>query len=439
MKKIQIAFLLFMGALPAAAQKVKFTEFNLSNCMHVVLHEDHTAPIVVTAVMYHVGSKNEVLGHTGMAHFFEHLLFEGSDNIKRGEFMKIVSKNGGENNANTTQDRTFYFEIFPSNQLETGLWLESERLMHPVINDIGVERQNEVVKEEKRLRLDNQPYGHLVSSVFEKLFTKHPYRWPVIGSMADLDNTKLDDFKTFNKKYYAPNNSVLVIAGDIDPVKAKILAEAYFGPIPKGPAIERVHIQEDPITKEIIDTVYDANIQIPAIVAGYRTPGMNSRDAVVLDMASQILSGSGSSRMNRKMVDEKKNALAVQAFNYTLEDYGAYLTFAVPNGNQNLDSLLKDMDDEVSKLQTSLITEDEFTKLQNQAENNFVGSNNTMMGIAESLADGYTFYGNTNHLNTELDEIKSITRQDIEDAAKKYLNKNQRVVIYYLPEKKNAN
>lgn len=436
MKKINIALLLLAGTLPAMAQKVKFTEFDLSNGMRVVLHEDHTAPVVVTSVMYHVGSKDEVPGHTGMAHFFEHLLFEGSKNIKKGQFMKIVSQNGGQNNANTSQDRTYYFEAFPSNQLETGLWLESERLLHPVINEEGVKTQNEVVKEEKRLRIDNQPYGNLIASVFNKLFTKHPYHWPIIGSMEDLDNTRLPDFLAFNKKYYAPNNAVLVVAGDIDPVKTKKLVEAYFGPIPKGPAIERVNIKEDPVTKQIIDTAYDANIQIPAIVAAYRTVGMKERDAIVLDMASQILSGGASSRMYKKMVDQKKNAVAVQAFNYTLEDYGAYMTFAIPNGNQSLDQLLADMDEEVAKLQTSLISETEFTKLQNQAENDFVSGNNTMMGIAESLASGYTFHGNTNYLNTELDLIKSITRQDIQDVAKKYLNKDQRVVLYYLPSRK---
>ncbi|WP_346237620.1 pitrilysin family protein [Niabella insulamsoli] len=435
MKKISIGFLLVMGALPAMAQKVKFSEFDLSNGLHVVLHEDHKAPVVVTSVMYHVGSKDEVPGHTGMAHFFEHLLFEGSKNIDRGQFMKIVSQNGGQNNANTSQDRTYYFEVFPSNQLETGLWLESERLMHPIINEVGVKTQNEVVKEEKRLRIDNSPYGNLISSVFSKLFTKHPYRWPIIGSMEDLDNTKLPDFLAFNKKYYAPNNAVLIVAGDIDPVKTKKLVEAYFGPIPKGSAIPRVEVEEVPITTTIVDTAYDANIQIPAIIAAYRTPGMKAKDALALDMASQILSGGASSRMYKKMVDQKKNALQVAAFNYTLEDYGAYLTFALPNGNQNLDSLLEDMDEEIARLQNALISDEEFTKLQNQAENDFVSSNNAMQGIAESLANGYTFHGNTNYLNTELDRIKSITRQDIQDVAKKYLNKNQRVVIYYLPKK----
>src|SRR5476651_2288680 len=156
----------FLG-LSAKAQKVEFTEYDLPNGLHVILHDDHHAPVVAVSVMYHVGSKNEVAGRTGFAHFFEHLLFEGSDNIKRGEFMKLVSANGGQNNANTTQDRTFYYEVFPSNQLETGLWMESERMMHPVINEIGVSRQNEVVKEEKRQSLDNRPYGNLITYISE--------------------------------------------------------------------------------------------------------------------------------------------------------------------------------------------------------------------------------------------------------------------------------
>src|SRR4051812_33900811 len=267
---------LTMATLQASAQKVAYTEYNLKNGLHVILHQDKTAPVVAVSVMYHVGSKDEIVGRTGFAHFFEHLLFEGSENIKRGEFMKIVSSNGGQNNANTTQDRTFYYEVFPSNDLELGLWLESERMMHPVINDIGVKTQNEVVKEEKRQRIDNQPYGHLVEEVFKRLFTQHPYRWQPIGSMADLDAAKLDEFKAFFKKYYVPNNAVLSIAGDINIEKTKTLVAAYFNDIPKGAPITQPDIKEAPITKEIVDTAYDANIQIPAIVASYRTPGLSA-------------------------------------------------------------------------------------------------------------------------------------------------------------------
>jgi len=422
-------------AISAKAQKVAYTEYNLKNGLHVILHQDKTAPVVAVSVMYHVGSKDEQTNRTGFAHFFEHLLFEGSDNIKRGEFMKIVSSNGGQNNANTTQDRTFYYEVFPSNQLATGIWLESERMLHPVINEVGVKTQNEVVKEEKRLRVDNQPYGNFLSEIMKRLFIKHPYNWVPIGSMADLDEATLDEFKAFNKRYYTPVNSVLVIAGDIDIAKTKTLVENYFADIPSGIPVTKILAKEDPITKEMIDTAYDNNIQIPAILAAYRVPGETSKESKALEMASAVLSQGNSSRMFKKMVDEKKNSLQVGSFNYSLEDYGAYITYALPNNDTPLDTLLKDMDEEVVKLQTNLISEAEFTKLQNQFENDFIGKNSKMLGVAENLADGYTFYKNTNNINTELEEIRKISRQDIQDVAKKYLNKNQRVVLYYLPKK----
>jgi predicted Zn-dependent peptidase len=350
--------------------------------------------------------------------------------------MKIVSSNGGQNNANTTQDRTFYYEVFPSNQLETGLWLESERMLHPIINEIGVKTQNEVVKEEKRLRVDNQPYGNFLSEVMKRLFTKHPYNWVPIGSMADLDAATLSEFIAFNKKYYIPNNAALVIAGDIDIDKTKKLVTQYFAEVPAGKPVEKVNIQEDPITREVIDTAYDNNIQIPAIMTAYRTPGMTSKESIALQLASDVLSTGASSRMYKKMVDDKKNSLQVGSFNYALEDYGAYINYALPSGPYPLDSLLKDMDDEIVKLQNEAISETEFTKIRNQFENNYIGKNARMLGVAENLADGYIFQNkNTNHVNEELEEVRKITRQDIQTVAKKYLNKNQRVVLYYLPKK----
>jgi len=425
--------------IEAQAQKVDFTEYDLPNGLHVILHEDHSAPVVAVSVFYHVGSKNEDTNRTGFAHFFEHLLFEGSENIKRGEFSKIVSSNGGQDNATTSQDRTFYYENFPSNDLEIGLWLESERMMHPVINEIGVKTQNEVVKEEKRQRLDNQPYGHLVEEVFKRLFTQHPYRWQPIGSMADLDAAKLEEFKAFFKKYYVPNNAVLSIAGDINVEKTKALVAAYFSDIPKGAPIIQPDIKEAPITKEIIDTAYDANIQIPAIVASYRTPGLSAHDSKVLDMISNYLSEGASSKLYKKMVDDKKDALQVGAFNYSLEDYGAYITYALPNNNASLDTLLNDIDEEVKKVQTDLISEQDYQKLINQFENDYVNNNTRMLSVAGNLAEGYEFYHNTNHVNEELDEYKKITREEIRDVAKKYLNKDQRVVLYYLPQQGDNN
>ncbi|NII85809.1 pitrilysin family protein [Pedobacter sp. SG908] len=435
-KRILFALAISGLCLSASAQKVQFTEFDLDNGLHVILHQDKTAPVVAVSVMYHVGSKDEETQRTGFAHFFEHLLFEGSENIKKGEFMKLVSSNGGQNNANTTQDRTFYYELFPSNQLELGLWLESERMLHPVINESGVKTQNEVVKEEKRLRIDNAPYGKFTEKIFAHLFDGHPYRWQPIGSMEHLDAAKLSEFIAFFKKYYVPNNAVLTIAGDLDIDKTKALVKSYFAEVPKGAPVVRQEFKLPEITKEIIDTAYDANIQIPAIFAAYRVPGMKSRESKVLGMISSILSEGGSSRLSTKMVDQKKTALQVAAFNYSLEDYGAYITLALPNKNTPLNDLLKDIDEEVLRLQTDLISESDYKKLQNKFENNYVSANSKMLGVAENLANGYTFHDkDANDINKELEVIRSITREEIRDVAKKYLNKNQRVVLYYLPKK----
>lgn len=434
-KKLFLTLAASALCLAAFAQQVKFTEFDLDNGLHVILHQDKTAPVVAVSVMYHVGSKDEDPTRTGFAHFFEHLLFEGSPNMKRGDFMKLVSSNGGQNNANTSHDRTYYYEMFPSNQLELGLWLESERMFHPKIEETGVNTQNEVVKEEKRLRIDNSPYGKFTEKIFSHLFQGHPYEWQPIGTMEHLDAATLSEFLAFFKKYYAPNNAVLSIAGDIEIDKTKMLVNKYFSEVPKGEPVVRKHVALKPIEKEIIDTAYDANIQMPAIFAAYRVPGMKTRDSKVLELISSILSGGGSSRLSTKMVDEKKTAVQVSAFNYSLEDYGAYITLALPNNNTPLNDLLKDIDEEVVRLQTDLISESEYKKLQNQFENSYISTNSKMLGVAENLASGYTFQNNTNEINQELDVIRSITREEIRDTARKYLNKNQRVVLYYLPKK----
>jgi predicted Zn-dependent peptidase len=293
-----------------------------------------------------------------------------------------------------------------------------------------------VVKEEKRMRVDNQPYGNFLNAVMKKLFTKHPYTWVPIGSMEHLDAATLQEFIAFFKKYYVPNNAVLVIAGDIEIEKTKTLVENYFGEIPTGAPVVKLNIKEDPITSEIIDTAYDANIQIPAIMTAYRTPGLTSKEVAALELASRVLSGGQSSRMYKKMVDDKKNTLQVGCFNYALEDYGAYISYALPNGTTPLDTLLNDMDVEILKMQQELISETDFTKIRNQYENEYIGKNAKMLGIAENLADGYTFFNkNTNHINEELEEVRKVTREDIQMVSKKYLNKNQRVVVYYLPKK----
>ena len=437
MKKSFLTFVsAFLFVSVCTAQQVEFKEYDLNNGMHVILHQDNSAPVVITSVMYHVGAKDEQPERTGMAHFFEHLLFEGTKNIEKGDWFKIVSSNGGRNNANTTDDRTYYYEIFPSNKLELGLWMESERLLHPVIKQEGVDTQNEVVKEEKRLRVDNQPYSRFLENVKKHLFKKHPYKGTTIGKMEHLDAATLEEFLAFNEKFYSPNNATLVVAGDIDMGQAKVWVEEYFGRIPKGEEITRSFPKEDLITEQINAKAYDPNIQIPAIIHAFRTPSTKTRDSRVLDMISSYLSSGKSSVLYKKLVDTKKIALQAGAINLSQEDYGSYILYALPLGEVALNDLTKEIDEEIVKLQTNLISEKDYQKLQNKFENNFVNSNSSVEGIANSLARYNVLYGDTNLINTEIDIYRNITREDIKEVAKKYLNPNQRLVLEYLPEDK---
>jgi predicted Zn-dependent peptidase len=428
---------LFISA-SANAQKVEFEEFDLDNGLHVVLHQDNSAPVVITSVMYHVGAKDEQPNRTGFAHFFEHLLFEGTKNIERGEWFKLVTANGGQNNANTTDDRTYYYEIFPSNNLELALWMESERLMHPVINQIGVDTQNEVVKEEKRLRVDNQPYGNLIKAVKQNMFKNHPYRWTTIGEMEHLDAATLEEFQAFNKKFYIPNNAVLVVAGQFDKAQAKEWIKKYFAAIPKGTPVTRTKAEEEPITKEFKASWEDPNIQIPMLVASYRTPSMKTRDARVLDMISSYLSDGKSSKLYKKMVDEKKMALQIGAFNYSQEDHSLYFIYGLPMGTNTTADMLKEIDEEILKMQTELISEKDYLKLQNKFESQYVNNNASVEGIADNLATYYLLYGDINLINTEIEIYRSITREEIKEVANKYLKSNQRMILDYVPTAEKA-
>ena len=416
------------------AQEVKFEEYDLNNGMHVILHQDNSAPVVTTSVMYHVGAKDENPERTGFAHFFEHLLFEGTKNIPKGEWFTIVTSNGGSNNANTTDDRTYYYEVFPSNNVELGLWMESERLLHPVINQDGVDTQNEVVKEEKRLRVDNSPYGKFLEMIKLNMFKKHPYKGTTIGKMEHLDAATLEEFQAFNAKFYVPNNAVLVVAGDINVAEVKVMIENYFGPIPRGNDIERNFPKEDPITEPMRAKAYDSNIQIPAIMAAYRTPSFKERDSYVLSMISTYLSDGKTSKLYKKIVDDQKMALQVGAINLSQEDYGTYILYGLPLGDVSLDDLVAEMDEEILKLKNNLISERDYQKIQNKFENNFVSSNSSFEGIANSLARYYMLYGDVNLINNEIDIYRSITREEIQSVANKYLNADQRLLLEYLPE-----
>ena len=430
-----VSLFLMTGTL-AKSQTIKFEKYTLPNGLKVILHEDHSAPVVAVTALYHVGSKNEDTARTGFAHFFEHLLFEGSENIKRGEFDKYITNAGGALNANTSQDRTFYYELLPSNQVDLGLWLESERMMHAKIEQIGVNTQREVVKEEKRQRMDNRPYGSFLTEMLKRAYKVHPYQWSPIGSMDHLNAAKLEEFIQFYKTYYVPNNCVLSIAGDINIPELKKKIESYFGPIAKGTLpINRPSIKEPPLGGEVRDNIYD-NIQLPAIFHAYRAPKQGGDEYYAFNVLSTILSGGASSRMNKTLVDNKQLAVAAQSVPFFNEDDGLFIALTIANMGVKVETLEASMDSVVNELKMGLVGEREFQKVKNQITTELVDSKATMAGIAESLANNEVYFGDANLINTELDKYNKVTREDVLKVAKKYLNKENRVALHYLPKEK---
>lgn len=430
----------FLGALLGATtiafaqNRIEFKEFKLENGLTVLMHRDNTTPIVAVSVMYHVGSKNENPERTGFAHFFEHLLFEGTKNIGRGEYMKKIESIGGTLNAYTSNDITYYHEVVPSNYLETALYMESERMLHAKVDTIGVETQRSVVKEEMRQRIDNQPYGTILQETFKRTHQVHPYHWPVIGSLDHLNAATLDEFMQFYKTYYVPNNAVLAIAGDIDYEQAEQWVRTYFAEIPGGiGTINRPTVKEPKRAEEIRDVVYD-NIQLPAVIQAYNLPPKKHKDSHALSMLSTYLTGGKSSLLTKEVVDKQQKAVAVAAFPLDLEDGGVFLLYGIANMGVAADTVEQAIDEQLDKVIADGISESDFQKLQAQIENAVVSRHASVAGIAESLAEAKTFFGDAGEVNRELDKYNRVTRADIQRVAQEYLGKNGRVVLYYLPK-----
>ena len=424
----------FAAVAQTKGNKIEFTEYTLPNGLHVILHQDKSTPNVAVSVLYHVGSKNEVEGRSGFAHFFEHLMFEGTENIDRGQFSSLVQKAGGALNANTSFDRTYYYELLPSNQVALGLWLEAERMKHAKIDEVGVETQRKVVQEEKRERIDNQPYGSMGENVFALAYTKHPYKTMPIGSFKDLNAASIEEFRDFYKTFYVPNNATLSVAGDIDMEATKKLIEKYFASIPKGTKeIPRPEIVEPKQTEERRKTVYD-NIQLPAVIQAYHIPAQGTKDYYALSMLTTLLSGGESARLPKALVDKQQKAVVASSIPFPTEDPGLFLTFAVANMGVEVDDLEKAMNAEIERVKTETLEDREFQKLRNQVESDFIQQSSTVAGRAENLANYHVYFGDANLINTELKRYMDVTKEDIKRVANEYLTKNNRVVLHYLPK-----
>lgn len=424
------------AVVPPAQKKIEFTEYNLANGLHVILHENHSAPVIATYVLYHVGSKDERADRTGFAHFFEHLMFEGSENIPRGRIDKLVSGAGGNLNASTSFDFTDYHFNLPSNQLPLALWIESERMLHAKVDETGVETQRNVVKEERRRGVENRPYGTLFENLAAMVFEGSPYQWTPIGSAQYIDEAKIEEFRDFYRKYYVPNNATLVVAGDFEVENAKRLIEEYFAEIPRGPEIPRPEVNLTPQNGPKLKVVEKENTPLPAALYAWRGPIETSPDAYAIDLLTNILARGRSSRLYQRLVNQEQAAVEIQAFPSLLEKAGMVGVFAMGNRGVALSRLDQLINEEIAKVREHGVTPEEFEKARNQKEMELASAFGSMQSRARSLARYHVFYGDTNLINTELEKYLAVTREDLQRVANEYLKPDAVNILHYpVPEK----
>ncbi len=412
---------------------IPFEEFALPNGLRVILHEDHKSPLVCLNIAYHVGSKNESIRRRGFAHLFEHLLFDGSKNVPRGAFDEYITQAGGNDNAFTTEDITNYYELVPSHQLELALWLESDRMLEFAITQVGLDTQKSVVKEEKRERYDNTPYGSMSIHVNRLVYQSFPYWWAVIGDMETIDAATLTDVRTFFETFYVPENAVLVLAGDFKSREALELITRYFGDIPSGrTSIERPVYQEPEQLEERRQIIDSEPVPLPAVFYAYKIPQEDSREYLALDLLTDIMASGQSSRMYQKLVYEMQIASEASAFVDGREHPGILYVYAVARepgmGIQELENAIAAS---ILELQTNGVREDELQKAKNKTEARLVASRVTVQGKAEQLAHSAVIYGDANRANTVLDDYSTITTAELLEAARRFLVESNRSTVVY--------
>jgi zinc protease len=430
-----------LAAQAAAPLRVPYETFTLPNGLQVIVHEDHSVPVVSVNIWYHVGSGDERVGRTGFAHLFEHIMFMGSQHVPTGEFDKLLEAAGGDNNGSTTEDRTNYFEDAPANALPLMLWLDSDRMgfLVPEITAEKVDLQRGVVQNERRQSYENRPYGLAEENILKRLYpATHPYSWPVIGSMADLSAATLEDVRNFFRTYYTPNNATVSIAGDVTPGEARQLAVRYFGDIPRGPTVTRPTPPPVLLTADVYATLED-RVQTPRVYNAWHTQKAFAPDDAGLDVLANVLAGGRSSRLYRRLVYELQIASDVVAFQDGSRLDGKFELWVTARPGHTLGELQRVVDEEVRKLADAAPTLREVQRAQNTFEAQFL-SRMERVGSFGGKADQLSFYayfvGTPDYFQRDLDRYLKVTPADVQRIARTYLADAHRVVLSVVPQGK---
>jgi zinc protease len=419
------------------AISIPFERFTLPNGLTVILSPNQSTPTAAVDVWYHVGSKNETKGRTGFAHMFEHVMFTGSGNVPYGLHDRLTEGVGGGNNGSTSNDRTNYFETIPANYVETALWLESDRMgfLLDKLDSAKFVAQRDIVQNERRQGVDNQPYGRAFEILNIGLYPEtHPYSWPVVGYMTDLQQATLEDVKNFFRLYYAPGNATVAIVGDFDPAQAKQWVTKYFGDLPKGQAITRPVVTPPAITREK-RFHFEDRVQVPRLYMAWPVIGAKHDDTYALDVLAEILTGSRTARLTKALVYDRQSAAQVQAFNSTNENVGEFVATITPRPGHTLTELELAADSVLDRLKREGPTADELARALAGIEFQFVSSLQSNLGKAERLLEGAVFHGDPGIYRTVYTKMKAVTASDVKRVANTYLGAG-RVVLSMVPEGK---
>jgi predicted Zn-dependent peptidase len=423
-----------IGLAQPAPKPVKFTDSTLDNGLRVIISEDHYAPVFAIAVSYKVGSRDEREGRTGFAHLFEHMMFKGSENVGAGEHPYLVSVNGGQLDATTDTDRTLYFDVLPKNQVDLALYLESDRMRSLAVTKDNLENQRQAVKEERRLRVDNQPYGQSFEKMDELIYDNFAYHHSVIGSMTDLDAASVEDVQQFFKTYYAPNNAVLALVGDLDTKDALAKVKKYFGALPRQDPPKRTDLTEQDKDGERRAKIDDKLARASRIDMAYRIPELTNSDTRALQMGALILAGGESSRLYQHLVKEKELATQIGAFLDARAGPSKIQIIAIVAPGKKPEDVEALISEDVAKFLSEPVTEKEMRRARIATRRSaLVGGRESVLSMAINFADNTALYNDPNRINSEYEKRLAVTPADIQKAAQKYLRQANRVVIVSVP------